>query len=359
MSTKTRSPRKRRTGALLLVFGIMGAGATGVSRAAPTQAEVETAQERLHALEKDFELAVEEYNLVHERLDQIRKDIATSELIIRRLERHMSIEQDAAVALARELYMGGTTASFEAVLDSDSIAEIESSIAYLQSSQQAQAKVFERLSVDRRLLETRLDSLETARSRAQATEERLAEMRTQIEAKVAEQADELAALNRQVEAAARREQAREEAREEARAEAAEESEVAPAPQPPTGGTRAPTVTAPNGNAQAAVDAALSQVGKPYQWGAAGPDSYDCSGLTMWAWAHAGVSLPHNSGAQYGATSRVSQSDWQPGDLLFYGSPIHHVGMYIGGGQMVEAPYSGSSVRVVSPYRSDYVGAGRP
>ena len=327
----------------------MGAGATGVSRAAPTQAEVDSAQERLHALEKDFELAVEEYNVVHERLDEIRKDIATSELVIRRLERHMSIEQDSAVALAQELYMGGSTASFEAVLDSDSIAEIESSIAYLQSSQQAQAKVFERLSVDRRLLETRLRSLEAARSKAQATEERLAAMRTQIEAKVADQADEVAELNRQVEAAARREQAR--------AEAAQEAAGAPAP--PIGGSTTPTVTAPNGNAQAAVDAALSQVGKPYQWGAAGPDSYDCSGLTMWSWAHAGVSLPHSSAAQYGATSRVAQSDWQPGDLLFYGSPIHHVGMYIGGGQMVEAPYTGASVRVVSPYRSDYVGAGRP
>lgn len=355
MTTKARSSRKRRTGALLLVFGVMGAGATGVSRAAPTQEEVDSAQDRLHALEKDFELAVEEYNLVHERLDQIRKDIATSELVIRRLERRMSVEQDSAVALAQELYMGGTTASFEAVLDSDSIAEVESSIAYLQSSQQAQAKVFERLSVDRRLLDTRLDALETARSRAQATEERLAAMRTQIEAKVAEQADEVAELNRQVETAARREQARE----EARAEAAQEAAAAPAPQPTTGGSTAPTVTAPNGNAQAAVDAALSQVGKPYQWGAAGPDSYDCSGLTMWAWAHAGVSLTHSSAAQYGATSRVSQSDWQPGDLLFYGSPIHHVGMYIGGGRMVEAPYTGASVRVVSPYRSDYVGAGRP
>ncbi|MDQ3985982.1 MAG: NlpC/P60 family protein, partial [Actinomycetota bacterium] len=124
--------------------------------------------------------------------------------------------------------------------------------------------------------------------------------------------------------------------------------------PPTGG---PPATNPR--AQIAVDAALSQVGKPYQWGAAGPNSYDCSGLTMWAWAQAGVSLPHNSGMQYSATARVAQSDWQPGDLLFYGSPIHHVAMYIGGGRMVEAPYSGQSVRVVSAYRSDYVGAGRP
>ena len=106
-------------------------------------------------------------------------------------------------------------------------------------------------------------------------------------------------------------------------------------------------------------AALSHVGKPYQWGASGPNSYDCSGLTLWAWAQAGVSLPHSSGMQYGATQRVSSSDWQPGDLLFFGSPIHHVAMYIGNGQLVEAPYTGASVRVTSAYRSDYVGAGRP
>ncbi len=101
------------------------------------------------------------------------------------------------------------------------------------------------------------------------------------------------------------------------------------------------------------------MGKPYQWAAAGPDSYDCSGLTLWAWAHAGVSLPHNSGMQYEATPRVAQNDWQPGDLLFFGTPIHHVAMYIGNGQMVQAPYTGSQVQVVSAYRSDYVGAGRP
>lgn len=354
MKAMSRPLQARRAGALLLVVGIMGAGASGVSRAAPTQAEVDSAQKRLLVLEKEFELAVEEFNLVHDRLDQIRTEIATGELVIRRLERRMSTQQDSAVALAQELYMGGPTASFEAVLDSDSIAEVESILTYLQSSQQAQAKVFERLSVDRRVLETHLDDLEGARSRAQATEERLVAMRVEIEAKVNEQADEVAELNEQVEAAARRQRAQEKAAAEAAAEAA-----ALDLQPPIPRSTTPTATASNGNAQAAVDAALSQIGKPYQWGAAGPDSYDCSGLTLWAWAHAGVSLPHNSGAQYAATPRVAQSDWQPGDLLFYGSPIHHVGMYIGGGRMVEAPYTGSQVRVVSPYRSDYVGAGRP
>ncbi|MGH2789140.1 MAG: C40 family peptidase, partial [Actinomycetota bacterium] len=133
---------------------------------------------------------------------------------------------------------------------------------------------------------------------------------------------------------------------------------------PTGGGAvvAPPVDPPpepSSAAGVAVGAALSQVGKPYRWGAAGPDSYDCSGLTMWAWARAGVSLPHSSQMQYSATARVPQASWRPGDLLFFGSPIHHVAMYVGNGQMVEAPYTGASVRVVSAYRADYAGAGRP
>jgi cell wall-associated NlpC family hydrolase len=80
---------------------------------------------------------------------------------------------------------------------------------------------------------------------------------------------------------------------------------------------------------------------------------------MAAWAAAGVSLPHNSGMQYSATTRVSRDQIQPGDILFFGSPIHHDAMYIGNGQMVEAPRTGLTVRVVSIDRSDYVGAGRP
>jgi cell wall-associated NlpC family hydrolase len=107
-----------------------------------------------------------------------------------------------------------------------------------------------------------------------------------------------------------------------------------------------------------VSAARSQIGKPYVYGAAGPDSYDCSGLTMWAWAHGGVSLSHSSSAQYSETTHVSGSQMQPGDLLFYYSDIHHVAMYSGGGMMIEAPHTGSNVREV-PVRDGYIGVGRP
>jgi cell wall-associated NlpC family hydrolase/outer membrane murein-binding lipoprotein Lpp len=114
----------------------------------------------------------------------------------------------------------------------------------------------------------------------------------------------------------------------------------------------------SGQAAAAVRFAYGQLGKPYQWGASGPSSYDCSGLTMASWAAAGVSLPHSSSAQYGSGPHVSRGDLQPGDLVFFGSPIHHVGIYIGGGKMIHAPHTGTVVQI-SPLESDYAGAVRP
>ena len=109
---------------------------------------------------------------------------------------------------------------------------------------------------------------------------------------------------------------------------------------------APATTA----AQTAVRAALAQVGKPYQWGGAGPESFDCSGLVMYAWGQAGVSLPHYSVAQYEDTVRISRSQLEPGDLVFYdngdgGAQPGHVTMYIGNGEIVTADEPGTVVRV--------------
>jgi cell wall-associated NlpC family hydrolase len=95
-----------------------------------------------------------------------------------------------------------------------------------------------------------------------------------------------------------------------------------------------------------VNYALAQVGDPYVYGGAGPDAFDCSGLTMAAWAAAGVALPHSASMQASAGTPVSISSLMPGDLVFYYSPISHVGIYIGNGQIVHAPYPGLSVQVV-------------
>ncbi len=115
----------------------------------------------------------------------------------------------------------------------------------------------------------------------------------------------------------------------------------------------------SGRASAAVAYAMAQVGDAYVYGAAGPSAFDCSGLTMMAWAQAGVGLPHSSSAQYSSGTRVAASDLRPGDLVFYYSPISHVGMYIGNGMIVHAANPSTGVAVAPLYSMPYVGAVRP
>jgi cell wall-associated NlpC family hydrolase len=114
----------------------------------------------------------------------------------------------------------------------------------------------------------------------------------------------------------------------------------------------------NGRAGAAVRYAMAQVGDAYVWGATGPSAYDCSGLTMMAWAQAGVGLPHSSSAQQGAGRRVAESDLKPGDLVFYYSPVSHVGIYAGGGKMINAPQTGDVVKYQTVSSSAFSGARR-
>jgi cell wall-associated NlpC family hydrolase len=118
--------------------------------------------------------------------------------------------------------------------------------------------------------------------------------------------------------------------------------------------------APSRAARIAVTFALHQVGKPYVFGSAGPDSFDCSGLTMSAWGAAGVHLPHSAYEQYSYGTHVPESQLEPGDLIFFYNPIGHVTIYIGDGLMVSAPTEGEDVQVVplSFFQSDYAGATR-
>jgi cell wall-associated NlpC family hydrolase len=95
----------------------------------------------------------------------------------------------------------------------------------------------------------------------------------------------------------------------------------------------------------AIAAARGQLGVPYVWGGTSPDGFDCSGLTQWAFEHAGIDLPRTSRAQAQEGQEVDADNMQPGDLIFFNSPVSHVGIYIGGGKMIEAPQSGSDVKI--------------
>ena len=122
----------------------------------------------------------------------------------------------------------------------------------------------------------------------------------------------------------------------------------------------PYIPPASSRAETAVNAALSQLGVPYQFAASSPgEAFDCSGLTSWAWAQAGVSLPHQSRAQAASVPNVPPSAAQPGDLIFYYSPISHVGIYLGNGQLVHAPNSGDVVKIASVNWGNVTAVGRP
>jgi cell wall-associated NlpC family hydrolase len=124
----------------------------------------------------------------------------------------------------------------------------------------------------------------------------------------------------------------------------------------------PAPPAAGGAGGKAVSAAESQIGVPYVYGGATPGvGFDCSGLTMWAWEQAGVSLSHSAAAQYGETTHIPLSDLQPGDLLFYyeGGTIGHVTMYVGPGEMIQAEETGTRIQITGIWSTGLVGAGRP
>jgi len=123
-----------------------------------------------------------------------------------------------------------------------------------------------------------------------------------------------------------------------------------APAKPIGGS---------GGAARAIEEARAQLGKPYVWGGAGPDSFDCSGLTQWAWGKAGVSLSHYTGDQWNEGKRVTRAELIPGDLVFFGDDLYHVGIYLGNGEMIHAPRTGEVIRIEPVWWSSFQGGVRP
>ena len=247
----------------------------------------------------------------------------------------------------------------------------EQAAEYTQARQDAEAKLGQLVQQEeeRRARESYLKlqrEAEEAAARQRAEAEAAAAAQQQAEAAAAQQAQ--AAAEQQAQNAA---QQQEQSRQQERAASAPAAPAATA----AARTEAPavqaiaaaepdpepeTVPAASSRAQIAVQAALSVVGTPYVGYKASPsEGFDCSGLTMWAWAQAGVSLPHYSKAQYESLPHVPIDQVQPGDLLFFHSPISHVTMYIGNGQQVSSPHTGATVYVGSVNFGQVVGAARP
>ncbi|MEY9962037.1 cell wall-associated NlpC family hydrolase [Streptacidiphilus sp. MAP12-16] len=349
------------------VSAAQAAASRRAAQVAAVEAELATAQTAEQALDFQAEQAVERYNGATVRQQQAEARFVTAAAAAARAAADRQAARRAASALAAEQYRLGVPpalAAFQGLLRAENprSADIERQALHAVDSQ-ARTVVDEANGTAARAAAASSAAAHAAADARQATVA-VEQATVQVQAQLAAQHAQVAQIDAQritllvqlalaeqvsVDLARQRQQALAVAAAKAAAEAARQAALAAAARHSsvdgTSGYRP-------GDASAAVAFARAQLGRPYVWGGAGPDTFDCSGLTMRAWEHAGVELPHFAADQYAESTPLSYSQIRPGDLVFWshnGSPqdIYHVAIYLGDDQMIEAPRTGDVVKTAS------------
>lgn len=322
-------------------------GVPSYAAATPTNDRREQAvkvKAQIDALDEKVEIASEDYNEANGTYKAITAKVKKTTARLKTLQAEQKKLQGHLETRADGMYRQGPLGFLEILFGASSFEEFSTTWDFLKGLNEQDAQAVADLKVTR--TEVAAASAELKKSQADAKAERdvMAKRKKDIEVKLAERQRLLKGIESEIAAL------------EAAAEAAR--------------ARQTTRYTPKGDSDygdpgneprsAVVAIAKSKLGAPYVWAASGPNSFDCSGFTMWVYAQVGVSLPHSSRAQINSGPRVSRANLKPGDLVFFGrSVIHHVGIYVGGGQYIHAPHTGDVVKISSLDRSDYVGACRP
>jgi cell wall-associated NlpC family hydrolase len=310
------------------------------------------------ALQTKAEVAIERYDGAESALLQANAQQQQADDALNAMQARAVAAQQAATQRVQALYESGGDPVVLATLlsGSDPVDAIDryhlaaSVISYeARSATQAATTVATAQVLDNRdaAITSRVQKLENAAQSAAG----------QVQELLAQQRSELAAANGTV----RRLEHAYEAAQAAQGAADFASAVAAAGGTVGSGEGQP----PNATVATAIRWAKSRLGDPYVWGATGPDEFDCSGLTQWAYAHAGIALPRVAADQYNAGPHPSLADLEPGDLLFWATDIadpatiHHVTIYLGGGLMIAAPHTGTVVQIQPVYMQGFIGATRP
>jgi peptidoglycan DL-endopeptidase CwlO len=326
--TSARRPVVARRVALALA-GVIGVLVSTVPAQAAPSSSTEAA-ELVAAHGHQLEVVTEQFNEARETLAGQRATAEAAAAELESVTAQLAAAQQQVRGLARSAYTGSGLGSFQALLTSDTADDFVDRMATLQLVAGHQNGILEQAAVANVAAAQAQAAAQQAAATAQEQYDAVAAQKAALEADIAEYRaafDQLSAQEQQVAVAGH---------DDDRASRSVEREE-PAPSGP--------IVAGSSAAQVAIDMAMAQRGKPYVWAGSGPGSFDCSGLTAYAFAAAGVSLPHSSRMQSQMGQSVSRDALQPGDLVFFYSPVSHVGIYIGNGQMVHAPSSGDVVKV--------------
>lgn len=345
--------------ALVVPTLVIAAGPASV--AAPTKADVEAAEAKAEAIGHELEIAIERYNDARLRLQGVQDKLADA------LDDKRTAEATAAEATGQledravEAYTGAGS-QMDVLLGASDLSEFSDRLEFMGALAQNDADLASAAQNAQQQAEWAATRYSDTIEEKQAELDRMQGTRAEIERMLAQQRALVDQLDREYREYIERQEAAAAAAATAEQAAAEDTGSGGGGTTGGGGGYDPP---PDASAvQIAIGAADSVVGAPYVWGTAGPDTFDCSGLTSWAYAQAGVYLPHSSAAQASSGAVVgSLSEAQPGDLLFFYSPISHVAIYVGGGTMIHARHPGPGGEVqygsVSGYGTEVVLIVRP
>ncbi|WP_346622991.1 C40 family peptidase [Blastococcus montanus] len=295
----------------------------GTASAVPGDATVDQVAAQMAEAGHELEVVTEQLNDARVALARHQSDVQAASAAAGAAQDRVRALDGRIRLLARSVYTGSGMSQLDVLLSSDSADHAVSQLGTLEAIAGHTNELLTEVSVASEQAEQFREAADEAAADAQRVVDEISAKQAELEAKIADYQRRYETLT---------------APQRAQLALAHGGDSLPAPS---------GVVAPSSAAQAAVDTALAQVGDPYVWGAGGPNAFDCSGLTSYAYAAAGVMLPHSSRAQSQMGTAVPRSQLQPGDLVFFYSPVSHVGMYIGNGQMVHASTSGQPVKVAS------------
>ncbi|MFI0260447.1 NlpC/P60 family protein [Streptomyces sp. NPDC017056] len=376
------SPGSRRTAAGLTTAALASVTLLSQSaEAAPRQPAptIEEVKQKVDDLYRQAEVATQKYNGAKEQADQQRGTVdRLLDESARRTQKMNDARRELGVYASAQYRTGGLSPTAQLLLarNPQQFADRSHLMDRLTGRQQQavadyqeqQAAAGRQRAEASRSLERLTETQASLKASKKDVQDKLAEARQLLSRLTAQEKARLAELERKKEAEAKRkaeELARKQAEKERKERADRDRHDGPgpgtgsgSPDGGSGGGQADGGTY-SGKAAKALAFARAQMGKPYVWGATGPNSFDCSGLTQAAWKAAGVSLPRTTWDQVKAGDRVATKDLKPGDLVFFYDDISHVGMYVGDGKMIHAPKPGASVRVESIYYMPIYGSVRP
>jgi len=334
--------------ALFLVL-ICSASASPISA---EKARLKAVEAQLNKVHVQSDVAVERYDQATGRLHDVQAKIEQNQHLLKLAEYNLGLANEQLETRARQMYMAQDVGIIDVLLSSRSFDELVTQLDMMRRLGESDAAVaaaaaaYRQEIKDRRLaLASDKRAAETLVAQRKASRDQVLALQSQLENTVGGLKTQVAVLEKQQAAAAAKAAARAAAARAAaaKAAAASASSASSSPSSGVGGS----VPDPGGSGHAAVVAiAQRYLGVPYVWAGASPSGFDCSGLTMYCYAQVGISLSHSATDQQRASTPVSLANLKPGDLVFFGSASfsHHVGIYVGGGEMIDAPFTGAVVR---------------